>query len=261
MRANFGSLLILSAFCLACNRSEQRSTASTNQIDSIHAVDAAVSTQRADSTASTNTDVIATPPIENTDAQPQSPQTSSALPIVSLINWKFFMGGDGAAKVEVRFGTSADTLPDLFAVRDPLVTKDGMVHGISTSEDGGATGGFDYDPATRKLTRFPLPKDVNPSFPDLELNESASWVAYIAHSSGYSWAVVRTWPRLELVAKSDSSPGYPSDADTDVVGWADSTHFNLRYVTHSGAAVMVTGDARARTIKIDSVTRADLLGN
>ena len=242
-------LLALTVLTFACAENRQRSQTNTSATDSV--ATSIVANVQATGEPSTPSSPLV-----------ESPQAPSSLPVASLIDWKFFPGGDGAARVEVRTGNRVDTLAGVFAARDPLVTRDGLVHGIATSKDGGVVAGFDYDPATRKVTRFALPTEVNPSFPDIKLNETANFVAYVAHTrSGQSWAVVRTWPRLELVARSDSSPGYPSDAETDLVEWADSTHFKLSYLTRSGDEIRLTGDARMRQMKVDTVAAAELRGS
>jgi hypothetical protein len=164
------------------------------------------------------------------------------------------MGEDSVATIEVTSGASVDTIPGLLTSFDPKVTSDGIVHGIATSDDGTATKGYDYNPLRKQLSVFPLPPDLNGVFHEIELNNNAKYLAYVAHlESGQTWAVVRSWPQLAIVVRTPPSDGWPSDVGYDQVSWLDSDHFKLSYRISSGPSILVEGDANARTMKIDTV--------
>lgn len=218
------------------------SVACATEKSSSNAVKTADSTAVADSTA--HTSIIA-----------QAPATSAAtLPVVSLVGWRFMPGGDSVAKVEVRTTSTVDTVAGLFAVLEPVVTKDAVVHGIAADSDGFAKNGFDYSSLTKKLSLFPLPRDLNGAFEEIEFNEDARFLAYVAHTeSGGIWAAVRSWPGMDIVVRSASSQGYPSDVGYDKVSWTDSTHFEIAYRIDSGATIIVDGDALTKTVKVDTL--------
>ena len=177
------------------------------------------------------------------------------MPTARLVNFALkVMGGDSVASIEVTSGSAVDTIPGLVTALKPRVTPDGMVHGIATSDDGTATKGYDYNAQRKQLSVFPLPSDLNGSFHEIELNDNAKYVAYVAHvESGKTWAVVRSWPQLAVVARTPPSDGYPSDVGYDQVGWIDSDHFKISYRISSGPSIVVGGDANTRTMTIDTV--------
>jgi hypothetical protein len=162
---------------------------------------------------------------------------------------------DSVAKVEVTSGSVVDTIPGLFTSLDPIVTNDGTIHGVAMTPGGVAQSGYDYDSQTRKLTVFPLPSDVTGFFHDIELSGDAKYVAYVAHvESGQTWAVVRSWPNMILVTRSPPSEGYPSDVGYDQVAWVGPDHFRISYRINSGPTVVVEGNTRTGTMKIDTVS-------
>ncbi len=166
--------------------------------------------------------------------------------------------GDSVAKVVVAIGSSVDTIPGLFTSLNPIVTTDGNIHGIAMTAGGEANNGYDYDPRTRKLTLFPLPSDLNGAFNEIQLNHDAKYVAYVAHvRSGQTWAVVRSWPSMTIVARTSPSEGYPSDVGHDEVGWMGPDHFRISYRISSGPSIVVDGDAQRGTMKVDTVSQGN----
>jgi hypothetical protein len=156
-------------------------------------------------------------------------------------------------KIEVKLGSTIDTIPKLLTSLMPVVTNDGIVHGIAMTDGGEASDGFDYDPRTKELTRFPLPADLNGSFHEIEINADARFVAYIAHTAvGGTWAVIRSWPSLKEVMRSATSEGYPSDVSYDQVKWLDPNRFQISYRIRSGAIVSIEGDVATRAMKVDT---------
>lgn len=163
---------------------------------------------------------------------------------------------DSVAKVEVTAGGAVDTIPGLFTSLSPIATSDAMIHGIATTAGGEAKNGYDYEVRAKKLTVFPLPSDVNGFFHKIELNTDAKYVAYVAHvQSGQTWAVVRSWPSMTLVARTAPSEGYASDVGYDQVAWLGSDRFQISYRISSGPWIVIEGDVRAGNVKIDTVTR------
>jgi hypothetical protein len=156
-------------------------------------------------------------------------------------------------KIEVKLGSTIDTIPKLLTSLMPVVTNDGFVHGIAMTDGGVASDAFDYDPRTKKLMRFPLPADLNGSFHEIEINADARFVAYIAHTQvGGTWAVIRSWPSLKEVMRSATSEGYPSDVSYDQVKWLDPNRFQISYRNRSGAIVSIEGDVAAKAMKVDT---------
>ena len=160
---------------------------------------------------------------------------------------------DAVAKVEVTIRSGVDTITGLLTSLNPTVTANGMIHGIAMAPDGQARDGYDYNPHTRKLTVFPLPSDLNGWFHEIELNGDATFVAYVAHTSGQTWAVVRSWPSMTVVARTSASEGFPSDVGHDQVGWLDLDHSQFRYRISSGPFILVEGDPHRRTMKVDTL--------
>ena len=161
---------------------------------------------------------------------------------------------DSVAKVEITFGSTIDTIPGLFTSLNPIVTNDGTIHGIGMTEGGEAKTGYDYDSRTERLTVFPLPSDVNGFFHEIELSSDAKYVAYVAHvQSGQTWAVVRSWPSMTSVARTPPSEGYPSDVGYDQVAWLGSDRFRVSYRISSGPSIVVEGDPRSGTMKVDTI--------
>jgi hypothetical protein len=184
------------------------------------------------------------------DSSVPAPRTTARLVDFALK----VMGEDSVAEIEVTSGGAVDTIPGLLSSFEPKVTSDGIVHGIATSDDGTATKGYDYNARSKQLSVFPLPSDLNGVFHEIELNDNAKYLAYVAHTeSGQTWAVVRSWPQLAIVARTPPSHGWPSDVGYDQVGWLDSNHFKLSYRISTGPSILVEGDATARTMKIDTV--------
>jgi len=162
---------------------------------------------------------------------------------------------EAVAKVEVRVGGTIDTIPKLVTFLTPVVTNDGVLHGIAMTDEGLAVEGFDYDPRTKQLTRFPLPGDLNGSFPEIEINADARFVAYIAHTeAGGTWAVIRSWPALKEAMRASPSEGYPSDVSYDQVKWLSPTRFHISYRIRSGAMISVEGDVMTEAMKVDTAT-------
>jgi hypothetical protein len=156
-------------------------------------------------------------------------------------------------KVEVKLASTVDTIPKLLTSLMPVVTNDGKLHGIGMTDVGIASDGFDYDPQTKRLTRFPLPADLNGSFHEIEINADARFVAYIAHTvAGGTWAVIRSWPSLKEVMRSATSEGYPSDVSYDQVKWLDPNRFQISYRIGSGAIVSIAGDVATKAMKVDT---------
>jgi hypothetical protein len=207
--------------------------------------------------------VSSTPPVNPalvplTDSSPpgKEPDTTPSLkPTVRLVDFAVHGRMEPAvAKVEVTIRSRVDTITGLLTSLNPTITTDGMIHGIAMAQDGQARDGYDYNSHTRKLTVFPLPSDLNGWFYEIELNDAATFVAYVAHViSGQTWAVVRSWPSLTVVARTSASEGYPSDVGYDQVRWLDSDHFRFRYRISSGPFVLVEGDAQRRTMKVDTL--------
>jgi hypothetical protein len=158
----------------------------------------------------------------------------------------------------VTLGSAVDTLPDLLTSLDPIITSDGLIHGIAMAADGRATRGFDYNPQIRKLTVFPLPPDLNGWFHEVRLNADATFVAYVAHvKSGQTWAVIRSWPDLSPVARTAASEGFPSDVGYDLVEWLGPTRFRISYRISSGPSIVVEGRSRSGAMKVDTVGICD----
>jgi hypothetical protein len=176
-------------------------------------------------------------------------------PTVRLIDFGFHgIEADSVARLEVTIGTAADTVPGLFTSITPIVTNDGMIHGISMAADGTATHGYDYNPWTRKLVLFPLPPDLNGSFHEIEINADAQFVAYVAHvKSGQTWAVVRTWPSLAPVIRTPPSEAFPSDVGYDEVKWVAPNRFHISYRISSGPSIIVEGHPRTRAMVVDTI--------
>ena len=161
---------------------------------------------------------------------------------------------DSVAKVEITSGNTIDTIPGLFTSLNPIATNDGTIHGIGMTEGGEAKTGYDYDSRTKRLTVFPLPSDVNGFFHEIELSSDAKYVAYVAHvQSGQTWAVARSWPSMTSVARTPPSEGYPSDVGYDQVGWLGPDRFRVSYRISSGPSIVVEGDPRSGTMKVDTV--------
>jgi hypothetical protein len=162
---------------------------------------------------------------------------------------------EAVAKVEVKFGSTTDTIPKLLTFLKPVVTNDEILHGIAMTDEGVANQGYDYDPRTKQLTRFPLPADINGSFAEIEINADARFVAYIAHTeAGGTWAVIRSWPSLKEVVRAASSEGYPSDVSYDQVKWLDPSRFQITYRIRSGAMISVEGNVNTKAMKVDTAT-------
>jgi hypothetical protein len=156
-------------------------------------------------------------------------------------------------KIEVKLGSTIDTIPKLLTSLMPVVTNDGIIHGIAMTDGGVASDGFDYDPRTKKITRFPLPSDLNGAFHEIEINADARFVAYIAHTEvGGTWAVIRSWPSLKEVMRSATSEGYPSDVSYDQVKWLDPNRFQISYRIRSGAIISIEGDLATKGVKVDT---------
>jgi hypothetical protein len=186
------------------------------------------------------------------DSAPAAPK-----PTVRLVDFAIHeIMADSVAKVEVTAGSAVDTIPGLFTSLSPIATNDGMIHGIAMTAGGEAKNGYDYDSRTRKLTLFPLPSDVSGFFHEIELNNDAKYVAYVAHvQSGQTWAVVRSWPSMTLVARTAPSEGYPSDVGYDQVAWLGPYRFQISYRIGSGPSVVAEGDPRSTRMKVDTVSK------
>ncbi len=162
---------------------------------------------------------------------------------------------DPVAKIEVTTGRGVDTIPGLTTVFTPIVTDDGLIHGLAMIPARVGENGYDYDPLTRKLTVFPLPAEVSGFFHETELSSDAKYVAYVAHvQSGQTWAVIRSWPGMTVVAQTSPSEGYPSDVSFDEIKWRSPSHFHISYRINSGSSIVVEADTRSGTIKIDTVS-------
>lgn len=162
---------------------------------------------------------------------------------------------DPVAKIEVTTGRGVDTLPGLTTEFEPIVTDDGSIHGLAMVPTRVGENGYDYDPLTKRLTVFPLPSEVNGFFHETELSGDAKYVAYVAHvQSGQTWAVVRSWPGMAVVAQTSPSEGYPSDVSFDEIKWQSPNHFRISYRINSGSSIVVEGDPRSGRIKVDTVS-------
>jgi hypothetical protein len=196
-----------------------------------------------------------TPP-DSSPSQAVVDPSASATPIVRLVDSSIRgIESEAVAKVEVKFGNTTDTIPKLLTFLKPVVTSDGILHGIAMTDEGVANEGYDYDPRTKQLTRFPLPADINGSFAEIEINANARFVAYIAHTeAGGTWAVIRSWPSLKEVMRATSSEGYPSDVSYDQVRWLDPSRFQISYRIRSGAIISVEGNVNTKAMKADTAT-------
>jgi hypothetical protein len=181
---------------------------------------------------------------------------ASQKPTVRLVD--FVVPGimeDPVGKIEVTTGRGVDTLPGLTTVFSPIVTDDGLIHGLAMTPARVGENGYDYDPLTKNLTVFPLPSEVNGFFHETELSSDAKYVAYVAHvQSGLTWAVVRSWPSLAVVAQTSPSEGYPSDVSFDEIKWQSPNRFHISYRISSGSSIVVEGDPRSGKIKVDTVS-------
>jgi hypothetical protein len=187
--------------------------------------------------------------------EPVDSVAPTSQPSVRLIDFGFHgIESDSVAKLEVTIGATVDTVPGLFTSLTPVITNDGMIHGISMAANGTATHGYDYNPRTKKLTLFPLPSDLNGSFHEIEISSDAKFVAYVAHvESGETWAVVRSWPNLSSVTRTPASQGFPSDVGYDEVKWLGQDRFHISYRISSGPSIVVEGDPLTRAIKVDTI--------
>ena len=187
---------------------------------------------------------------------PKGSARESQKPTVRLVD--YVVPGnmeDPVAKIEITTGRGVDTLPGLTTVFDPIVTDDGLIHGLAMVPTRMGENGYDYDPLTKKLTVFPLPSEVNGFFHETELSSDAKYVAYVAHvQSGQTWAVVRSWPGMAVVAQTSPSEGYPSDVSFDEIKWQSPNHFRISYRINSGSSIVVEGDPRSGRIKVDTVS-------
>jgi len=182
--------------------------------------------------------------------------SASTKPLVRLVDSSIHgIESEAVAKIEVTFGGRTDTIPNLVTFLKPVVTNDGILHGIAMTDEGVANEGYDYDPRTKQLTRFPLPADINGSFAEIEINADARFVAYIAHTeAGETWAVIRSWPGLKEVMRAATSEGYPSDVSYDQVRWLDPSRFQISYRIRSGAIISVEGNVNTMAMKVDTAT-------
>jgi hypothetical protein len=196
-------------------------------------------------------------PVIDSSALAKASDTRPGLkPTVRLVDYAVHGGDmtDTVAKVEVTLGSAVDTIPGVLTSLSPIATNDGMVHGIAMTGEGFVSRGYDYNARTRKLTVLSLPPDVNPYNQDIELNDDAQFVAYIANANK-TWAVVRSWPSMAEVARTLPSEGFPSDnAGDNLVGWTGLYQFQFHYRISSGPVILVEGDAQRRTIKVDTLS-------
>jgi hypothetical protein len=194
--------------------------------------------------------------VTGSSASVEEPDATPRLkPTVRLVDYGVRDLSDTVAKVEVTLGGAVDTIPRVLASLRPITTDDGIIHGIAMTGESFVSSGYDYNARTRKLTRFPLPADLNTSYQNIKLNEDAKFFGYIAHiESGQTWAVVRRWPDMVVVARTQPSDLYPSEGtDDERVEWPGAYQFQFQYRISSGSYIVVDGDAQQRTMKVDTV--------
>ena len=128
-----------------------------------------------------------------------------------------------------------------------------MIHGIAMTSDGEATNGYSFDPCSKQLTVFPLPADLNGYFHEIAISPDARLVAYVGREkTGITRGIVRSWPRMELLAETSPSQGYPSDVESDQVEWTSNNRFRMLYRIDGGKYMAVNGELRG-PLKVDTL--------
>ena len=160
---------------------------------------------------------------------------------------------DSVGPVVIKVNSRPDTIPHVLSSLRPVVSPDGVVHGIGMTREGEATKGYDFDACNRKLKVFPLPADLNGYFHKIAFSSDARFFAYVAHAkSGVTRGVVRSWPTMESALEAAPSEGYPSDVETDDVRWIADHHVRISYRIKSGDYVMIDAQLRG-PLKIDTL--------
>lgn len=134
-------------------------------------------------------------------------------------------------RVALKTTGRTDTIVGVMTDQEPLVTNDGRVLGLTFDSSGAVAAAYQFDPATRRLDRHSLPKDISPYFSEAAFSPDGARLAYIAQTpeSDLS-AVVIGWPDGVEIRRVRAGPGFPSDVNFNHLHWLgrDGVEFAIR---------------------------------
>lgn len=136
------------------------------------------------------------------------PVAALSVRLVDSIPWENEMIDGFLRRVEVRTGARLDTIPRVTTYQLPQIIGDTILAGLAYKDDG-VVAGYVYDPRTRRITRTPMPADLNPSLSAPSLAPDGRHLAYIEFTREGGRGVVRTWPARErvLLTRTVGVPG------------------------------------------------------
>ena len=155
-------------------------------------------------------------------------------------------------RVRVLHNGQADTLTQIipplpFVVHNTVV---GFLLDTSTTE----RQSFRYTVAPRRVDRFPLPGDVWYFFYDVTIAPDGQHLLYLAaDSAGNEWAVVRKWPRGEVVSIGPRRAVCECDVDRHHARWAATDTFQLATEVGRDLWEIVAGTVSSGSFKVDTI--------
>lgn len=157
-------------------------------------------------------------------------------------------------RIELRQGSTVDTLPGVLVAEPPVVTR-AAVHGFAY-EGTSIAHGFRYDLRTRRITEISLPRHLISQLSTPALSPDGRHLAYVAlPHDGNAYGVVMTWPKRRHVVRSPGVPVPATDFAFEYALWTSAEDFEL-YIdlgASDGLWHRFRGSLRDRTLAADSV--------
>ncbi len=191
-------------------------------------------------------------------AVPSAPAPQAiAVELVDSIPWSNELGEGTLRRVEVRAGARVDTIRHVLTYEVPTLVRGSHLLGFSYEEDA-VVSGYQYDVRTGRVKRLSLPSDFHPTFSAASISPDGRYIAYVvAPGDATGWGMVRTWPRLKLVLRTDQVEVPATDSPGNYTRWLspDTTEVFVEtgYSTENGWYRVRAAVSRKEILAADTV--------
>lgn len=174
--------------------------------------------------------------------------------LVDSVPWAHEVGDGYLRRIAISMGDRFDTIPHVLTDELPLQARPGQLF-IFGYEADAIKAVYQYDAYTRRLGELRLPDDFNPLYSSPSISPSGEHIAYLdVPRNGTAAAVVRSWPALDLVWKTESITISATDYYTPATRWLSPDTAEVFIDVGGSTWLRVSGSVRERRIiAVDTV--------